>query len=37
MCSTNLVFPQPVGPLSMTGSPRAWQAANTATSSPDDR
>ena len=27
MCSTKRVLPQPVGPLSITGSPRAWHCS----------
>ncbi len=34
MCSTKRVLPQPVGPLSITGSRPCHAAANTASSSP---
>jgi len=37
MCSTNRVLPQPVGPLSMTGNPRAWQVAKRLTSEADGK
>jgi len=37
MCSMKRVLPQPVGPLSIIGRPRANAAANSATSLPAAR